>query len=825
MQAHSREKEILLKELNSNGDLGLSSSQIKENAIKYGQNVLDRKKSDSLIKRLLVASSEKMVLLLIFAWLIALGVSIADAVQGNGFDYAKVFGILIAILISVVITVAMEGRSAKAFEALNKLNENNLIRVIREGAPVLINQKELVVGDIVIVETGDKITADGRVLSANSLYSNESALTGESMPASKNPDMIFAENTPVADRKNMLYSGCFITEGSGKMAVSAVGMQTEFGKIAKELNSKETTTTPLQEKLGQFGKTVAMLGLIVASLIFIVQIIGFWANGNLNFENISTAFITSVVLIVAAVPEGLPAIVAVTLSVNVIKMAKHNALVKKLVASETAGCVNIICSDKTGTLTENKMTVSDIYVLGQIVKPERLGNKELIFNMCVNSTADISGEGKEIKFLGNPTECALLVASAKAGADYNEYRRTANIARVYAFSSQTKSMTTVVKNENSYTVYTKGSPEKVLAMCLLNCDQKTEIENEIIRFQKNASRVIAFAHKKTYEFDPENICEVESGLTFDGFVAISDPLRETVYDAVKECARAGIELKMLTGDNLITAIAIAKEINILKDKIAVEASELENLSDEEFSEKIKSVCVIARSTPLIKMRVVKALKDMGNVVAVTGDGINDAPALKSADIGIAMGISGTDVSKEASDIVLLDDSFSTIATAVKWGRAIYENFKRFIQFQLTVNVASVSIVLISVLLGVFLDSYESPFTAVQLLWINLIMDGPPAITLGLEPVRGNIMENPPTKRGANIISQSMLARIVVNGAFMAVVLLTQQGINFLGVPTAEKATVIFAVFALFQLFNSFNARELNNESIFKHIFKNKPFII
>jgi Ca2+-transporting ATPase len=511
--------------------------------------------------------------------------------------------------------------------------------------------------------------------------------------------------------------------------------------------------------------------------------------------------------------------VTVSLAMNMMRMARENCLVRKLIASETIGSATVICTDKTGTLTENKMTVSGIYYKGEFLAPEKLRCEKLLTNFCVNGTADITEEkGRGPRFIGNPTECALLAAAKKAGVDYKEIRKNSDIAHVYSFSSETKNMTTVVND----VVYTKGSPEKILALCSISDEERAAAEREIIKFQEQAARVIAFAHKtEDGPFNFDDRISVESGLTFDGFAAISDPLRVDVYNAVKECRRAGIELKMLTGDNIITATAIAGQLKILDGGgTAVEAAEIENLPDEEFLEQLKNIRVIARSTPIVKMRVVKALKAAGNVVAVTGDGINDAPALKAADVGIAMGIAGTEVSKEAADIVLLDDSFKTITTAVKWGRGIFENFKRFIQFQLTVNFSSVFVVLLSILIG-----YEAPFTALQILWINLIMDGPPAITLGLEPIRGDIMAKKPTPRNSGIITRSMLARIIIIGAFVTAVSLSQRAWNFLGVPADQMSTVLFGIFALSHLFNSFNARELGNASIFRNIHRNRPFLI
>ena len=718
-----------------------------------------------------------------------------------------------------MITIITEGKSAKAFEALNKINEDTLIKVIRNGEPQLITQKEIVVGDIIMIETGDKIVADGRLFSSNDLSVDESALTGESLPVKKDAEFVCQKSTPVAERANMLYSGCFVSAGNGQMLVTGVGNDTEFGQIAQELSSIEKTTTPLQEKLDKLGKQITVLGASAAAIVFAIEVLQFVMNGQLNLDTVSDAFITSIVLIVAAVPEGLPTIVAVSLALNIIKMSKENALVKKMIACETIGCVNIICSDKTGTLTENRMTVQKIYTGGELIDPEQLKDEMLLKNYCINSNANISEEDGSWSFIGNPTEGSLLAAAAKAGVDYQELRQAADIVRVFPFSSQNKDMSTIVRENGKEILYVKGNPEKIISLCTGISEEEKEKNFHLMEeFQNKAGRLLAFAHKELEgQYNDEEQDEVEQGLIYDGFVVISDPLSPDVYESIRNCRSAGIEVKMLTGDNIRTARAIANELHMLDDDhIAVEAADIEKLTDEELKEALKKIQVIARSTPLVKMRVVKLLKEQGNVVAVTGDGINDAPAIKHADVGIAMGIAGTDVTKEASDMVLLDDSFSTIIKAVQWGRGIYENFKRFIQFQLTVNVSSVVVVICSILAG-----FSAPFTALELLWINIIMDGPPALTLGLEPIRPDLLKHKPTRRNENIISKKMLLRIFVNGIFISVIFMLQHFKNFLGAASEEEATVLFTLFVLFQLFNAFNCRELDDTPMFKNLLKNK----
>ena len=821
MESYNKSAQEVLESLQTDAHKGLTEHQVKENGERYGRNEFTKAGRKSLLRRIWEAATEPMLILLLCAWAITIAVNIVNVTQGEPFDWAECAGILVAVLISVVLTVVMEGRSAKAFDELNKIKEGIEIKVVRNGVVQYIPQQELVVGDIVFLETGNKIAADGRLIESISLMSDESSLTGESAPVEKDANAVLAEGTPVAERINMVYSGCFITGGTGKMVVTDVGDFTQFGLIAREIQGGGEGQTPLQEKMARLGKVITVIGAVFAVLIFIIQLIFVLATGSASFETISEAFIASIVLMVAAVPEGLPTIVAISLSINIARMARQNALVKKMIACETIGCINVICSDKTGTLTENRMTVVDVWSGGGFVEENAFCDRVMLENYCLNSTADLYYENDIVRFVGNPTEGALLVSAKKCGVDYKDFREKAEICELYPFSSDTKNMTSCIKKGDGYVVYTKGSPEKIIALCSLTEEERGIAEADIVSLQKRARRVIAFAHKYVKEL-PKDRADAESGMSFDGFVGIADPLRAEVYDAVRACKTAGIEVKMLTGDNIVTATAIAEELELLGESgKAVEASYLENLSDEEFAKVLPAVRVIARSTPLLKMRVVKQLKSEGNVVAVTGDGINDAPALKNADVGIAMGISGTEVSKEAADIVLLNDSFSTIVTTVKWGRGIYENFKRFIQFQLTVNVASVLTVFICAIVGLFVEGSHSPFSALDLLWINIIMDGPPALTLGLEPIRDDLMTRKPTARSESIVSKEMLRRIAVNGVFMCLVCLAQQGFNFLGVEENMVQTSVFTLFVMFQLFNAFNCRELGNKSVFSNLFKNK----
>lgn len=825
MKAFMKAGTELIRQFDSDPDFGLSRAQAEINQERYGHNCLSGKKPQSVWRRIWEAATEPMILMLILAAVIALGVNIVRGATGGEADFLECVGIFAAISLSVIISVVMEGKSAKAFEALTRISQNTVVKSVRDGNTILLNQEEIVVGDILILATGDKVPADGRVLESTALMVDESALTGESSPVKKRADIIFyEEKTPLAERSNMLYNGTYLTGGTCKMVVTAVGDQTEFGRIAQELNRTQKGSTPLQEKLARLGKRITILGVIAASVVFIAQLISFALHGGLQLEEVMEAFVTSIVLIVAAVPEGLPTIVAVSLSINIIKLSRQNALVKKMIASETIGCINVICSDKTGTLTENKMTVGTFYDGEWHTDPSELTSDDLIHNICLNSTADLGTDGA---FIGNPTECAMLSFYEKSrghaaiGKSYIEERHSHEILQAFPFSSELKHMTTILRINEKLIAYVKGSPECIFRMCDIAEDNQKKINGFITQAEAKAMRVIAFAHKTLCameDFSDEAMHrQLERHMVFDGFVAISDPLRVDVYDAVKTCRGAGIGLKILTGDNIVTAKSIARELHLLDDdQIAVEAGDISEMSDSELLEKLPRISVIARSTPSVKMRVVKLLKKAGNVVAVTGDGINDAPALKNADVGIAMGLSGTEVSKEASDIVLLDDSFATIVKAVKWGRNIYENFKRFISFQLTVNLSSVIAVFASILMG-----FKAPFTALQLLWINIIMDGPPALTLGLEPNHSDLMQRSPTKRSENILSKFMMVRIVITGVYIAAVFLLQYRFNFLGAADGQMTTVLFTLFVLFQLCNSFNCRELHMNSIFKHLLNNK----
>lgn len=832
MEFFQKSAEDTLKELKADMNKGLSNNQVIENQKLYGKNEFSPNEKVPLLKKIVEALKEPMIFILLVAALITIAINVCRYFQGNHASFTESLGILIAIMLSVVIGIIMEGRSEKAFEALNDINEDAKVKVLREGKIQYIHKKELTLGDIIKIESGDKIPSDCRLIDSMELKIDESMLTGESVPVNKDfKSVISDEKSPLQDKTNMIFAGTFVTYGRGGAVVTSIGDESEMGKIASNLKSVQDKSTPLQEKLGELAKSITIVGIAAAVLIFCYEIFEIYKFHQLSFDSIQNAFMTSVALIVASVPEGLPTIVAMTLAINVIKMSKSNALVRKLIACETIGCVNVICSDKTGTLTKNQMTVTGFWSNGKLEGPKKLKNFHIAENFILNSTADISREGGDVKFIGSSTECCMLKVYSDT---YNDIRNKSNIVYQYPFSSEKKSMTTIVLEKDFYKAYTKGSSEKIMlfsSKIMINgkvqefTDEiKSEIRNEIMPLESQAKRILAFSHKdiKADEEDWKNAQKrVEQDMIFDGFVSIEDPLREDVYEAVKKSRESGISLKILTGDNNITAESIARQLDIVKDdNLILDAKKIDGMSDEELLNMLDKIVVIARSNPETKMRVVKLLKKQGNVVAVTGDGINDAPALKNADVGISMGITGTEVSKEAADIVLLDDSFSTIVKAVKWGRGIYENFQRFIQFQLTVNLVAVFTVFLCEILG-----FPMPFTTIQLLWVNLIMDGPPALSLGLESLRDYLMEQKPIKRSATIITKNMLFNIILNGIYIIFMIILVVNSQVLGGNDSQQTSIIFTTFVLFQLFNSFNARELENESIFLNLNKNKPMVI
>ena len=816
MTFHDKTEQQVIEMFNSNSHNGLSQLLVDESIKKYGVNTLTKSKEKGFFANLLDALKEPMLLILLFGFVLTLGTNLGKFLKSGEGDFSECFGILFAVILSVSLTLIMEGSSKKAFKALSKIYDNLTVKVMRGGVVVSLPQNQVVVGDIILLESGDKIVADGRLIESVSLKIDESALTGESNSTSKEANQTLSSLTPLAERVNSVYSGTFVTAGNGKMIVTAIGDNTEIGKIASELTKTEVDS-PLQQKLGKLGKTITIIGAVTATIVFIVSAIRLYLLGGLTFSSVQELFISSIVLIVAAVPEGLPTIVAISLALNMVKLAKEKALIKKMTATETAGAVSVICSDKTGTLTENKMTVVCICKNQFCTVPEQLSDTVLQQNFVCNSTAHLITKNKEIKYKGSATEGALLVAynKNKENLSYVDLRNKFKVVDREPFSSQTKFMTTTIDIGNGYRKLIKGAPEVVLSKCNLNQAQIRKIILEIKNHQRQAKRVICFGH---YDFTQKPKTE---SFIYDGFVCITDPIRKEVFKAVADCKRAGIKIKILTGDNFQTAYAVAKQLDIaMSESQVINAQDIDKLDDKNFKKTLSKITVIARSTPIIKLRVVKALKSMNEVVAVTGDGINDAPAIKQADAGIAMGINGSDITKESADIVLLDDSFSTVVKAISFGRNVYKNLQRFILFQLSVNLSALFFITVCAIIGL-----SQPFNTLQLLWINLIMDGPPALTLGLEGASDDLMSFKPIKRKANIVGVPMLMRIIFNGLLIGIALILEYYFDFLKVGGGQMKGVIFTMFILFQLFNAFNCRELGAKSIFNSIGKNKIMLL
>ncbi|MCC0684122.1 calcium-translocating P-type ATPase, PMCA-type [Clostridioides sp. ZZV14-6345] len=842
-------KEEVTTDLSVNPEKGLSESEVKTRREKYGLNEFTPKEEGSFWDDLKESLSEPMIVILIIA-------AVVSAVIGETHD---AIGIVGAIAIGIAIGMITEGRSKKAADALSKLTENIEVKVLRDGEVHQISKSELVPGDIVYIETGDMVPADGRLIETINLKVREDMLTGESDDVSKKCDVVVSmeeieskgavvvqEPIP-AKQINMVFGGTLVAYGRGTLVVTSIGDSSEMGKIAQNL-SETDEQTPLQIKLGNLGGLIAKVSSAVAGLLFIFMVFQMVSKNVLNvdmsgilpflesIDPVKTAFTVCVALIVAAVPEGLPTMINMTLAITMQKMAKINALVTKKEACETIGSVSVICSDKTGTLTENRMTVEVAYIDGRYIEnSEEEINSYFEENCMINSTADVEHNDGDIKYLGSATECALLLYYKNV--DYRQARKNSNIVAQNPFTSDSKRMTSVIGQDNNHVLLSKGAPEVLLELCShiqrgkdvvpLTENIKHEILEEIKKLQIKSMRTLGFAYKEiseaeeeaavTAESDAMNVSAMESNLVFSGFVGIRDPLRKDVIESVNTANKAGVSVKMLTGDNINTARAIGEELGLLKNNMrVVEASYIDTLDDEELKQEMQTISIVARSKPDSKMRIVSALQKSGDVVAVTGDGINDAPALSKADVGIAMGISGTEVSKNAADIILTDDSFSTIVKGIKWGRGIYDNFQRFVQFQLTVNVIAFLVAIISQVMG-----QEMPFTTIQLLWVNIIMDGPPALALGLEPVRDHVLNRKPVDRKANIISKSMVYTIVLNAFYITAILMLQSTFNFLGVDEAHKGTVMFALFAFSALFNAFNCREFNADSIFPNFTHNK----
>lgn len=814
------------QELETNVKNGLTSDSLQKRYEKYGYNELKAKKKKSTFVKFLEQFKDFMIIILIVAAIVS---GIVGIQEGEGITDTII--ILIVVVLNAIIGVVQENKAEKSLEALQKMS-SHASKVIRDGNLSVVPAKDLVPGDVVILETGDYIPADLRIVEAVNLKSQEAAMTGESVPVDKTSDTISGE-VSLGDRKNILFSSSLITYGRGKGIVVGTGMNTEVGKIARMIDETGETQTPLQIKLNNLGKTLGIVALLLCAIIFVV--------GTLYGKEPVHMFMTAVSLAVAAIPEGLAAVSTIVLAIGVQRMVKKNAIVKKLPAVETLGCASVICSDKTGTLTQNKMTVQKIFVSSRTQNIEEIQDKSdeldklVKAGMLCNDTK-IAEDGT---LTGDPTETALIDMGFTLGYEgsmLEKYPRKFEIP----FDSERKLMTTVHETEDgNYIVYTKGGVDELLNCCNKyseNGEIKSDLEDYrslILSINKSmaekALRVLAFGYKIIdHSLTKADIDNLESDLIYVGMCGMIDPPRMEVKEAVQKCVSAGIKTVMITGDHKITATAIAKELGILKNENeAITGSDLENMSDAELKDKVKNISVYARVSPEHKVRIVKAWQANGEVVAMTGDGVNDAPALKNADIGCAMGVVGTDVAKEAADVILTDDNFSTIVAAVEEGRRIYDNILKAIAFLLSSNIGEIVVLFLAILLTPVLAkifhitdiSQLEPLLPMHILWINLVTDSLPALALAVDPADKNSMKRKPIKNTKGIFSKGMTWRILYQGIWIGLITLIAF---ILGLSTdvspKEKIqigqTMAFSVLALSELVHVFNVRN-NQESIFK----------
>ena len=825
---------------------GLSNEQVNENRQKYGTNELQTKKKKSTFVKFLEQFKDFMIIVLIIAAIIS---GVVGYIEGEGITDSII--ILIVVILNAVIGVIQENKAEKSLEALQKLSAH-VSKVIRNGKMEVIPAKELVPGDIVVLDTGDYVPADLRIIEAVNLKSQEASLTGESVPVEKSANTIEQEEVDLGDRENMLFSSSLITYGRGKGIVVETGMNTEVGKIAGIINSAEETQTPLQEKLNKLGKTLGIAALVICAIIFVI--------GLLYGKDPIEMFMTAVSLAVAVIPEGLAAVSTIVLAIGVQRMVKRHAIVKKLPAVETLGSTTVICSDKTGTLTQNKMTVEKIFYNGKLLDAEEVKQnidtnlEKLVYISMLCNDTKISANNE---LTGDPTETALVDMGFNLQFEKNIYDKNPRIKEI-PFDSDRKLMTTVNKINNKYVVLTKGGVDELLAKCnkyLYDGEERNDLENykKVITknnedMAKDALRVLSMAYKEIdHEPTDEEMKNIEQDLIYVGMVGMIDPPRLEVKDAVDKCEKAGIKTVMITGDHNITAIAIAKSLGILQsEEEALTGAELEKMSDEDLTKNIRKYSVYARVSPEHKVRIVKAWQANGEIVAMTGDGVNDAPALKTADIGCAMGIVGTDVSKEAADVILTDDNFATIVSSVEEGRRIYDNILKAIQFLLSSNVGEVITLFVAILITPLLGNLFGidinlivPLLPIHILWINLVTDSLPALALAVDPPQKDVMDRKPNKN-KSVFTKGMIWRIVYQGILIGVITIVAFIVGLAtpdeNLPVIEELTneeikveigqtMAFCVLAFSQLVHVFNVRD-NKTSIFKTgIFSNKQLIL
>ena len=788
---HAINSKEILRILNSDSSRGLSDAEVRERFKIYGANKLREAKKKSLFIRFLEQFSDFMIIIL----LIAAAISFVTAViQGNKSDFLDPVIILVIIIINAAVGIIQEFKAEKSIAALKKLTASETL-VLRNGKKHKIPAELLVPGDIIILEAGDSIPADARILDNLSAAADESALTGESEPVLKDSGIICAPDTPLGDRKNMLYMTAVLTSGKCSAVVTGTGMNTEVGKIAEILTREEESPTPLQERLAKTGKILGVTALVICALIFILGII--------RQMPALEIFMLSISLAVAAIPEGLPAIVTIVLAVGIQRMAKSNAIIRKLSAVETLGCATVICSDKTGTLTQNKMTVTETYT------PDGANKSLLLYSILCNNSNYSAGI-----YTGDPTETALCRAADKL--NIKKSSEDLKYPRVYEvpFDSSRKRMSTVHKFQNGYKIITKGAPDILINKCsyyvdngapeILTGAKVSEIISANENMAKNALRVIAVAYKDTREINNQ-----ENNLIFCGLIGMIDPPRPEAAQAVKSCRGAGIKPVMITGDHKITAMAIAEKIGIFnKGDKAATGAELDLMSDGDLCADIYAYSVFARVSPEHKARIVRAFKSRGNVVAMTGDGVNDAPSLKIADMGCAMGQTGTDVARNSADMILVDDNFSTIIEAVRQGRGIYDNIKKAVHFLLSSNFGEILTILAAFLMG-----FPTPLLAVHLLWVNFVTDSLPALALSAEPPGDNIMRRPPINLKKSLFSDGLGAKIILEGFLIGILTLLAFTIGMKYFGLAHARTMAFMTLGTAQLVHAYNMR--SSKSLFK----------
>lgn len=793
-KSYQTPKEELLQQLGTSEN-GLSSAKAEENLEKYGRNEITGKKAKNPFFIFLEQFKDFLVMILIAA-------AIVSAVMG---DIESMIVIIAVITMNSILGTVQTVRAEKSLNSLKKLSAPNA-KVIRDGKTVVIPSDEVTKGDIVSLEAGDYVCADGRIIENASLKVNESALTGESLSVEKSDETLEGE-LPLADRTNMVHSGTFVTYGRAKFVVTDIGMDTEVGKIAGLINSAEERKTPLQVNLDNFGKKLSIGIMVICAIVFGLSVF--------RGEDIMNAFLFAVALAVAAIPEALSSIVTIVLSFGTQKMSKENAIIRKLQAVEGLGSVSVICSDKTGTLTQNKMTVKKIYASGKIIDSDKCDftdneQKRLVLTgiLCNDS---VCRDGTEI---GDPTETALVNFGLKHSFSFERIREKYPRLAEIPFDSDRKLMSTVHDVNGKLTMITKGAVDVLLGRMNLTSQEKEDITAAAEEMSTHGLRILAFAYKEISS--TEISLSDENNLEFMGLVAMMDPPREESKQAVAECIGAGIKPVMITGDHKVTAAAIAKEIGILKDiSEAAEGSEIDDLTDEQLREYVPTKSVYARVSPEHKIRIVKAWQDRGNIVAMTGDGVNDAPALKQADIGVAMGITGTEVSKDAASMVLADDNFATIVKAVNNGRNIYANIKRSIQFLLSGNTAAILVVLFA-----SLAALPVPFAAVHLLFINLLTDSLPAIALGLEPHTHDVMKEKPRPVNQSILTGQFILNIFSEGIIIAAAA-TVCFLFGLKTDAATASSMAFASICLSRLIHGFNCKSERPVLFTKKFFDNK----